>query len=88
MADKSFAVESKNPWNSLADFNSDLSNIHARQRVKSEKSNWRREGDSNAIYTALLLKVTDRDSRSQVVTFAFVFNSIFSFKLPLFSDGL
>jgi hypothetical protein len=45
--DKSLAVEFKNPWNLLADFNSDLSNTHARQRVKSKKSNWRREGDSN-----------------------------------------
>jgi len=41
VADKSLAVEFKNPWNLLADFNSDLSNTHARQRVKSEKSNWR-----------------------------------------------
>jgi len=47
VADKSLAVEFKNPWNLLADFNSDLSNTHARQRVKSEKSNWRRGGDSN-----------------------------------------
>jgi len=47
VADKSLAVEFKNPWNLLADFNSDLSNTHARQRVKSKKSNWRREGDSN-----------------------------------------
>ena len=50
VADKSLAVEFKNPWNLLADFNSDLSNTHARQRVKSEKSNWRREGDSNPRY--------------------------------------
>jgi len=41
VADKSLAVEFKNPWNLLADFNSDLSNTHARQRVKSKKSNWR-----------------------------------------------
>jgi len=44
VADKSLAVEFKNPWNLLADFNSDLSNTHARQRVKSEKSKWRRGG--------------------------------------------
>ena len=50
VADKSLAVEFKNPWNLLADFNSDLSNTHARQREKSEKSNWRREGDSNPRY--------------------------------------
>ena len=50
VADKSLAVEFKNPWSLLADFNSDLSNTHARQRVKSEKSNWRRERDSNPRY--------------------------------------
>jgi hypothetical protein len=50
VADKSLAVEFKNPWNLLADFNSDLSNTHARQRVKLPKSNWRREGDSNPRY--------------------------------------
>jgi hypothetical protein len=41
VADKSLAVEFKNPWNLLADFNSDLSNTHARQREKLPKSNWR-----------------------------------------------
>jgi hypothetical protein len=47
VADKSLAVEFKNPWNLLAGFNSDLTSSHARQRDKSEKSNWRRQGDSN-----------------------------------------
>jgi hypothetical protein len=41
VADKSLAVEFKNPWNLLADFNSDLSNTHARQREKLPESNWR-----------------------------------------------
>ncbi len=44
-----------------------------------EKSEWRREGDSNPIYTVFGFRVTDRDRRSQVVTFAFVFNAFFSF---------
>jgi hypothetical protein len=47
VADKSLTVEFKNPWNLLAEFNSDLTSSHARQREKSEISNWRREGDSN-----------------------------------------
>jgi hypothetical protein len=50
VADKSLAVEFKNPWNLLAEFNSDLTTTHARQREFSEKSNWRREGDSNPRY--------------------------------------
>jgi hypothetical protein len=41
MAEKSLAVEFKNPWNLLADFNSDLSNTHACQREFSQKENWR-----------------------------------------------
>ena len=47
MADKSLAVEFKKPWNLLAEFNSARSTTHAACGAKSEKSNWRREGDSN-----------------------------------------
>jgi hypothetical protein len=47
VADKSLVVEFKNPRNLLAEFNSDLTSSRARQREKSEISNWRREGDSN-----------------------------------------
>ena len=84
MAEKSLAVEFKKPWNLLAEFNSDLTSSHARQREFSPNSRWRREGDSNAKSTAFGFRVTDRDSRSQVVTFAFICNGIFSFQLPLF----
>jgi hypothetical protein len=49
---------------------------------------WRREGDSNPIYTAFGFRVTDRDSHSQVVTFAFVFKVFLSFQLSCFSDRL
>ena len=47
---------------------------------------WRREGDSNALNTAVLFRVTDRDSRSQVVTFACICNGFYGFRLPRFSD--
>jgi len=47
VAEKSLAVEFKKPWNLLAEFNSDLTTSNARQREISQKSNWRREGDSN-----------------------------------------
>ena len=50
VADKSLTVEFKNPWNYLADFNSDPTTISARQRGKPLESNWRREGDSNPRY--------------------------------------
>jgi hypothetical protein len=48
VAEKSLAVEFKKPWNLLAEFNSDLTTSNARQREFSQKSNWRREGDSNS----------------------------------------
>ena len=44
--------------------------------------------DSNPIYAVFGFRVTDRDRRSQVVTFAFICNGIFSFQLPCFSDRL
>jgi hypothetical protein len=50
VAEKSLAVEFKKPWNLLAEFNSDLTTSNARQREISQKSNWRREGDSNPRY--------------------------------------
>ena len=50
LAEKTLAVEFKNPWNLLAEFNSDLMNTNARQREISQKENWRREGDSNPRY--------------------------------------
>jgi hypothetical protein len=45
-------------------------------------------GDSNAKSTTFGFRVTDRDRSSQVVTFAFICNGIFSFQLPCFSDRL
>ena len=47
VAEKSLTVEFKNPWNLLAEFNSDSTTSNARQREISQKSNWRRERDSN-----------------------------------------
>jgi len=41
MAEKSLAVEFKNLWNLLAEFNSARSTTHAACGAKSEKSNWR-----------------------------------------------
>ena len=52
-----------------------------------QNGEWRREGDSNALKTALRFRVTDCDSRSQVVTSAFVCNDFFGFCLPCFGDG-
>ena len=79
MADKSLAVEFKKPWNLLAEFNSAPMTKIAACGEKPSKENWRREGDSNALNTALLFRVAGRDSQSQVVTSAFVCNDIFSF---------
>jgi site-specific DNA recombinase len=50
VAEKSLAVEFKKPWNLLAEFNSDLTTSNAHQRENLQKSNWRREGDSNPRY--------------------------------------
>ena len=47
LADKSLAVEFKNPWNLLAEFNSDLTTTNTRLREFSKKSEWRREWDLN-----------------------------------------
>jgi hypothetical protein len=47
MANKSLAVEFKNPWKLLVEFNFDLASQNTRQREFSEKQNWRRGGDSN-----------------------------------------
>ena len=47
VADKSLAVEFKNPWNPLAKFNSARTTKTAEGGEKSEILNWRREGDSN-----------------------------------------
>ena len=88
MAEKSLSVEFKKPWNLLAEFNSAQIPKHAACGEISQKLRWRREGDSNAKSTVFGFRVTDRDRRSQVVTFAFICNGIFSFQLPLFSDRL
>ena len=88
MAEKALAVEFKKPWNLLAGFNSAPNPKHVACDEISSKENWRREGDSNPIYTVFGFRVTDRDTRSQVVTFAFICNGIFSFQLPRFSDRL
>jgi hypothetical protein len=45
-------------------------------------------GYANAKSTTFGFRVTDRDRSSQVVTFAFICNGIFSFQLPRFSDRL
>jgi len=50
LADKSLAVEFKKHWKILAEFNSDSMTSNARQREFSQKSKWRREGDSNPRY--------------------------------------
>jgi hypothetical protein len=50
VADKSLAVEFKNPWKYVAEFNSDPITILARQRGNLKKVNWRRERDSNPRY--------------------------------------
>ena len=47
VAEKSLAVEFKKPWNLLAEFNSARTTKLAACGENSEKSNWRREGDSN-----------------------------------------
>ena len=86
MAEKSLSVEFKKPWNLLAEFNSAPITKHVACDEISSKENWRREGDSNALNTALLFRVTDRDSRSQVVTFACICNGFYGFRLPRFSD--
>ena len=49
MAEKSLAVEFKKPWNQLAEFNSaPITKIAAGGEIR-QKSNWRREGDSNLL---------------------------------------
>jgi hypothetical protein len=88
MAEKSLAVEFKKPWNLLAEFNSAQITKDVACDEISSKSKWRREGDSNTIYTVFGFRVTDRDRSSQVATFAFICNCIFSFQLPCFSDRL
>ena len=50
LAEKSLAVEFKNPWKHLAEFNSDSNTVNAPQREIVPNSNWRREGDSNPRY--------------------------------------
>ena len=50
VADKLLAVEFKKPWNLLAEFNSARTTNLAACGEKSEKSNWRRERDSNPRY--------------------------------------
>ena len=50
VADKSLTVEFKNPLNLLAEFNSARTTNLAACGEKNEKSNWRREGDSNPRY--------------------------------------
>ena len=50
VAEKTLAVEFKYPWNLLAEFNSARTSTFAVIGEKSEKSNWRRGGDSNPRY--------------------------------------
>ena len=50
VAEKSLAVELKNPWNLLAEFNSARTTKTAAGGEISQKSEWRREGDSNPRY--------------------------------------
>ena len=50
VAEKSLTVELKKPWSYLADFNSEPSNTFAAGDQISEKSRWRRGGDSNPRY--------------------------------------
>jgi hypothetical protein len=47
MADKSLSVQLKKPFNLLAEFNAAEIHPTAAGGEISEKSNWRREGDSN-----------------------------------------
>ena len=47
LAEKSLAVDFRNPWQFVADFNSDRASSLARQRENPENRNWRRERDSN-----------------------------------------
>jgi len=51
MAEKSLAVEFKKPWNLLVEFNSAQIPKHAACGEISQKSNWRREGDSNPTFS-------------------------------------
>ena len=44
---KTLSVEFKNPWNIVADFNSQCSPAHAACSENSQISNWRRGRDSN-----------------------------------------
>ena len=60
VAEKSLTLEFKNPWNLLAEFNSVSTTSNARQREKSEKSNWRREGDSNPRHPFEVLTLSRR----------------------------
>ena len=48
VSDKSLAVEFKNPWKFVAEFNSDPMTILARQCENPLKSKWRSQGDSNS----------------------------------------
>ena len=50
LADKRLAVEFKNQWKILAEFNSDPASSGVPQCNFSQKSKWRREGDSNPRY--------------------------------------
>ena len=50
VADKTLAVEFKNPWNLLAEFNSARTTKTAAGGEIAQKSEWRREGDSNPRY--------------------------------------
>jgi hypothetical protein len=63
VAEKSLAVEFKNPWNLLAEFNSDLTTSNARQRENPSKDLWRREGDSNPTVLPVNKGKSDGDSR-------------------------
>ena len=54
--------------------------------MSHENLKWRREGDSNALSTALRFRVTECDSRSQVVTSAFICKGLFGFCLHYFVD--
>lgn len=48
LVEKSLALTFKNPWNLAADFTASLPASITRDHQVPQKSNWRREGDSNS----------------------------------------
>jgi site-specific DNA recombinase len=50
VAEKSLALTFKNPWQFVAEFNSDPTPVSAVNEFSPSRENWRREGDSNPRY--------------------------------------